>query len=99
MPPIEAIRAVLFVIIGLLASSFNIFNLSGRNLLLISVVPVLILFLLTLRFRSMIGWKKPAVFILVGYMFVSFLFNSSEARVSSFLYSLFFIALFWIIST
>jgi hypothetical protein len=94
----EVIRWILFVLIFLLATSFNVFNLSGRNLLLVGAAPVFLLLLLGLRFRHISGLNKPALFLLAGYMILSYFFNVQEARTSSFLYSVFFISIFWILS-
>jgi hypothetical protein len=94
----ETVKAILIVMLVLMATTLNTFNLAGRNLLLVVLAPLLIFLIVLVRYKNFPSTAKPIIFLLAGYMTLSSIYNYSEARLSSFLYSLFFISIFWVLS-
>jgi hypothetical protein len=92
------IKSLLFAEFFFLCSSFNLFDLGGRNLLFISFTVLAGLIILACTFRN-IPKASGGFILLLVYLPLSFLFNISVAKTSSFLYSVFFLFSFWLISS
>lgn len=79
-----------------LCTTFNLFDFGGRNLLFISFTIVAGLIIVGINVRNTPS-MSGGLLLLFFYLIVSFVFNITSARISSFLYSLFFLFSFWLI--
>jgi hypothetical protein len=79
-----------------LCTTFNLFDFGGRNLLFISFTIVAGLIIVGINVRNSPS-MSGGLLLLFFYLIVSFVLNITSARISSFLYSLFFLFSFWLI--
>jgi hypothetical protein len=90
------IKSLVLAEFFLLCTTFNLFDFGGRNLLFISFTLVAGLIIVGINVRNIPSMSGGLV-LLLFYLTVSFLFNITSAKTSSFLYSLFFLFSFWLI--
>jgi hypothetical protein len=82
-----------------LSTTFNLFNLEGRNLLFVGAGVFISILLVIGAFRRAPNFFSNSVILLFLYMTASYLTNMASASLTSFLYSLFFMGTFIIVAT
>lgn len=94
----RTIKSLLLAEFFLLTTTFSFFDFGGRNLLFIGFTVIAGIVIVAFKFRS-IPSIGGGLMLLVLYLILSFFINVTDARVSSFFYSLFFLLSYWFISS
>jgi hypothetical protein len=94
LPAARVTRILLLGYLFVLATTFNYLTVGGLNLLYIGFALFLTIFLVIVWFGRTSNVFNNSMTMLLLYMTISYLLNFHDARLSSFLYSLFFIFTF-----